>query len=101
MKKKRQYILYVLYTIIYLLLFSFLRFNYNGSLKVNTLVFIIQGVMLLIYIPWTIWLSLLKYRSKKEHSHLVIGIFYSLHLLLVYFGEIGRYIDFVRFLENV
>lgn len=98
--KKKSWINF-LYTIIYLCLFSFIQSNYNGSLKTNIVLFIVQGVLLLGYISWTIVHAWSKYRQKKDYSDLVIGVCYSLALAFIFFAEIDRYMDYVRIMEIV
>ena len=85
-------------TVLCMILYGLIAINYDNHIMPNTWLFCAAGAVYLAYIPWTV-LRGLRYRKQENRSDwLVVAIAFSLFLILVFFGELSRYLNYTEIL---
>lgn len=97
MKRQSKWLLcsYCFTTILCFLLYGLIAVNYNDHITHNANLFIALGIILIGYIPWTI-VSGIRHKKRNQNGELlVVATAYAFFLLLVYFGELSKYLNYI------
>lgn len=90
---------YCLVTVLCIALYGVLVINYDNHIMSNIYLFVAIGVCYIGYIPWTILSGVKQYKTTGKSFAIVHAIAYSLFLLLIFFGELSKYINYTKIMD--
>lgn len=91
---------YCIATIACFVTYGIIATNYDGNLLSNSILFLAWAILLLGYIPWTIVASITELKRTKQNSALVVAVAYTIFLLLLFFGELSKYLNYVEVIRH-
>lgn len=91
---------YCIVSVVCLFIYGLIATNYDDHLLSNSVLFFIWGILLIGYIPWTIVAGLTSKKHTKQNDFLVVAIAYVIFLLLIFFGELSKYLIYIKVTEN-
>lgn len=99
-RSKITMLCYCFATMACFVMYGMIAINYDDHLRSNFILFIVWGVILIGYIPWTIWGSISDLKRTKHNSRLVVALIYAIFLLLLFFGELTKYLNYVEIIGH-
>lgn len=100
-RSKITILCYCFATVANFIIYGMIATNYDGNLQYNSILFLVWVILLLGYIPWTIVASISKLKRSKQNETLVIAIAYTIFLLLLFFGELSKYLNYIEVVKYI
>lgn len=100
-RSKITILCYCFATIACFVMYGMIAINYDDHLLSNSMLFLVWGILLLGYIPWTIWGGISDLKRTKQNSRLVVALTYAIFLLLLFFGELTKYLNYVEIIGHI
>lgn len=82
------------------IIYGIIATNYDGNFMYNAILFLAWAILLIGYIPWTIVASISELKRTKQNGALVVAVAYTIFLLLLFFGELSKYLNYVEVIRR-
>ena len=91
---------YCFVSVVCFFIYGLIATNYDDHLLSNSVLFLIWGILLIGYIPWTIAVGITSKKHTKQNDLFVIAFSYIIFLLLIFFGELSKYLNYIKVMES-